>query len=432
MSVTRGELEGLDRETLIARADGAGVAKARILTRQELVDELLLRSATDDATKDRSRGLFGRARDLLARLVERGLNKPEAADRIRSVGRLVVARPSAPAALPTLTLAEIYVAQGYRERATETLERVLSAEPEHAAAQALLIRLRDAAFPVPTPKMPPEVDVEDAKDASVEKQAAPAVGASEAVAPAPAVAAPPAEPSFMLDDSPLPQRYDVDECVAVAMDPGTLYVYWEVRDRTLEELRSQSRGAGLAIRVVVVEPAWNGPQTSVRDYDVHTSLGEIFVRDLPPGCVVRAAVGVRNKAEPRDFVPVAHSPPVETPQSSPALLVGTHIVRWTASGAFRVTGHEHDGPFASVAASLAALIARLRKDSASASRGQMGPSATPVATTPLSSPAVEASLASPAAPREPHSPAVPVVVPAVMIGALGASEEFAGGPPYER
>jgi hypothetical protein len=434
MSVTRGELEGLDRETLIARADGAGVAKARILTRQELVDELLLRSATDDATKDRSRGLFGRARDLLARLVERGLNKPEAADRIRSVGRPVVSRPSAPAALPTLTLAEIYVAQGYRERATETLERVLSAEPEHAAARALLTRLRDAAFPVPTPKMPPEVDVDDAKEASLEKQAAPAVGASEAVRPAPAVPAPPAEPSFMLDDSPLPQRYDVDECVAVAMDPRTLYVYWEVRDRTLEELRSQSHGAELAIRVVAVEPAWNAPQTSVRDYEVHSSLGEIFVRDLPPGSVLRAAVGVRSAGERRDFVPVAHSLPVETPQSSPALLAGTHIVRWTASGAFPVTGHEHDGPVASVVASLAALIARLRKDAASASRRQMGPPAAPAAfpvTTSLASPAAQASLASPLAPRAPTLPAV-LAEPAVMIGALGASEEFAGGPPYER
>jgi hypothetical protein len=64
----------------------------------------------------------------------------------------------------------------------------------------------------------------------------------------------------------------------------------------------------------------------------------------------------------------------------------------------------------------------------------MGPPAAPAAfpvTTSLASPAAQASLASPLAPRAPTLPAV-LAEPAVMIGALGASEEFAGGPPYER
>jgi hypothetical protein len=333
-----------------------------------------------------------------------------------------------------LTLAEIYVAQGYRERATETLERVLTAEPEHAAARALLARLRDASYPVPTPKMPPEMDVEDAKDTSLENEAAPRTGASEAVAPSPAVPASPAEPSFMLDDSPLPQRYDVDECVAIAMDPRTLYVYWEVRDRTLEELRARASDAELAIRVVAVEPAWNGPQTSVRDYDVRASLGEIFVNDLPPGSVLRAAVGARNDGEGRDFIPIAHSVPVETPPSTPALLAGTNIVCWTPNGAFPVAGRERDG----LVASMAAVITGLRKDSVSASRRQMGSSAAlpapASAPTSLASPAVQASLASPLVPTAPL-PAVPgearqPAQPPQAISPLGASEEFAGGPPY--
>ena len=141
--MNRVELEGLDRDALIARAEAAGVTRARILTRPELVDELLLRSATDQASKQRSRGLFGRARDLLASVVERGLNLPDAADRIRSVGGLPSSHPSAPAALPTVTLAEIYAAQGHRSRAIETLDRVLVREPDHAAAEALLAQLRD-------------------------------------------------------------------------------------------------------------------------------------------------------------------------------------------------------------------------------------------------------------------------------------------------
>ncbi len=359
MSMTRGELEGLDREALIARADGAGVARARILTRPELVDELLLRSATDSVTKERARGLFGRARDLLARLVERGLNKPEAADRIRAVGR-PLGRPSAPAALPTLTLAEIYVAQGYRERAMETLERVLSAEPEHAPAHALLARLRDASFPVAPPKMAPEMDEDDVHETAVVAGVR-AGSPPAAVAPPSPVPAPPAEPSYMLDDSPLPPRYDVDECVAIAVDPRTVYVYWEVREQTMERLRARSHEAGLTIRVVAVEPSWNGPHTSVRDSVARASLGELFVRDLPAGCVVRVAIGAGGGA---DFVPIAHSPPVETPPSNAAPGVGTKLVRWTTGGALPVAAR--DGGFD--ADGVAAAVARHRKDSASKPR----------------------------------------------------------------
>lgn len=348
--MNRDDLDRLDRDALIARAEGAGVARARILTRPELVDELLLRTAVDDVTKERARGLFGRARDLLARLVERGLNRPETADRIRSVGR-AVGRASAPAALPTLTLAEIYVAQGYRERAIETLERVVSAEPEHAMARALLARLRDAAFAVPSPQMPPETDLEDAQDAAA---IAPAqADAPRSASPLPASPAPAAEPSHMLDDAPLPPRYDVNECVALAVDPHTVYVYWEVRERTIDDLRPSSAGPAIVIRVVAVEPAWTGPNSSIRDIDVRATLGELFVHDLVEGAVVRAAVGVRRGAE---FVPIVHSAALEMPSSSPAPLTGTKLVRWTPEGAQPVARGEADG------AALTGVVDRIRKD----------------------------------------------------------------------
>src|SRR4029079_2647471 len=83
----RGELEGLDRESLVVRAQAAGIRRARILTRPELIDELLrLDGAADDAQLRKSRGFFGRARDLVARVVERGLHLPDAAERIRTLG----------------------------------------------------------------------------------------------------------------------------------------------------------------------------------------------------------------------------------------------------------------------------------------------------------------------------------------------------------
>jgi len=60
--MNRAELERLDRDALISRAEDAGVTRARILTRPELVDELLLRTTVDPAAKQKARGFFGVAR----------------------------------------------------------------------------------------------------------------------------------------------------------------------------------------------------------------------------------------------------------------------------------------------------------------------------------------------------------------------------------
>lgn len=322
--MNRAELERLNREELILRAEAAGVVRSRVLTRPELVDELLLRSTADYATKQRARGLFGIARDLIARVVERGLHLPDAAERIRALGTPTSARPTAPAAVPTVTLAEIYAAQGHRARAVETLEGVLAREPEHLAAAALLARLRDSRFRIPAPRMAPE---EEAIPVHAPEPASDAKGTAQS------------EPSHMLDDAPLPPRYDVDECVAIPVDPVTLYVYWEVRARTLDYVRGDHPGGAIVLRVVVIVPTWDGPQTSVRDHEVHSTLGDFFVRDLPAGCVVRAAIGYRDGTV---FVALAHSPALETPPDAPSPLIAETLVRWTRGGTVRVSAVDPD------------------------------------------------------------------------------------------
>jgi hypothetical protein len=349
--MTRAELERLDRDTLIARAEAAGVTRARILTRPELVDELLLRTTADPVARQRSRGLFGVARDLLARVVERGLNLPDAADRIRTLGvEPLRSRSGAPAALPTLTLAEIYAAQGHRDRAIETLEGVLAREPEHAAARVLLGALRDERYPVPPPRMPPEEDDAALPEPAEEPEAPPV---SRTLAP---------EPAHMLDDTPLPPYYDVDECVAIPVDPRTVYVYWEVREATLTALRAASPGGTLALRVVVVVPSWDGPRTSVRDLDVGAKLGDYFLRELPPASVVRVAVGWRSG---QAFLPVAHSPALETPSDSPSPLVADVLVRWTPAGTAPVRPTDPD------AAAIARALGVVRRDETRARLGAL-------------------------------------------------------------
>jgi hypothetical protein len=366
----RADLERLDRDTLITRAQAAGVVRADVLTRPELIDELLLRTAKrrDDPALGRARGLFGRARDLLARVIERGLHLPDAADRARPT------RPSSPppprmatAAVPTVTLAEIYATQGHKEKALETLRRVIELEPEHAVAKSLAAELESAELP--KPPLPPEPDEEPDDDEESDddlvvgagsdglgagaangdgrgpkakkktkargrlktKDAAVKSAAEEEPVDAAAVPLEPAEPMGMLDDSPLPPKYDVDECVVIPVDPTTMFVYWELKDETRAHLERTRPGGAIFLRVLVIEASWDGPRTYTRDHEVYVALGDWFVRELPSGCVVRAAIGWRT--DEGAFVPVAHSPALEAHPSRPSAMIADGLVRWTPTGA---------------------------------------------------------------------------------------------------
>lgn len=82
----RQNLEGLNREQLIAEAERLGVPRPRVLTQPELYDEIISRSTKNERERARARGWLGRARDLLAKVVEKGLHLPDAARAIRSTG----------------------------------------------------------------------------------------------------------------------------------------------------------------------------------------------------------------------------------------------------------------------------------------------------------------------------------------------------------
>lgn len=382
----RADLDGLDREALIRLAEEHGVSRARILTRPELVDEILLRRAAREGDADPSiaRGFFGLARDLVARVVERGLHLPDAATKIRSIHLDAPQKLTPPAVLPTVTLAQIYASQGHTSRAIDTLKRVIEAEPDHADARDLLHRLSEPSYIAPKDPLPPEDEAALAKDEDAEERDDERVGdpvaetagsetagaesdsamlasepstepmsaAHEPSPPAHAVEAPSAEssssasaepdveeepdptkseppPPAFLDDAPLPPKYDVDECVAIPVDPETLFAYWEVRDSLLAKLR-ELRGEGvLALRALVVEPGWHGPRSYVRDHDVHGSLGDYFLRGLPAAAVVRVAIGYRTATA---FVPIAHSPLLAIPRKEPVGNVAHTLVRWTPTG----------------------------------------------------------------------------------------------------
>jgi hypothetical protein len=300
----RGDLEELDRESLVRSAEAAGIRRARILTRPELIDELLRMDSTiDQAQLEKKRGFFGRARDLVARVVERGLHLPDAADRIRSLGTLPPSVPRAePQAVPTVTLAEIYAAQGHKERAIETLRQVLVREPEHVAARVLLLRLEDVAYVPPPLPLPPEPEVEPAQADGQEDEDAEAAAEAQADA------------KERQEDGPVDP-----EVLAIPLGGGSTYVCWRVPRGAVKEL---------ALRALIVTPSWDGPSRETRDVIVEAT-GELVVRGLPERAIVRVAIGTLDGER---FVPLAHAPALEITPPRPGVPGGGGLVRWTLRG----------------------------------------------------------------------------------------------------
>jgi hypothetical protein len=161
------------------------------------------------------------------------------------------------------------------------------------------------------------------------------------------------EPLGFLDDEPLPSRYDVDECVAIAVDPTTLYVYWEVREATFEHLRRTRADGCLTLRLLIITPSWDGPRSTTRDFDVDSGLADRIVRHLPAGSVIRAAIGWRTGDV---FLPIAHAPALETPPGEPCPIAAEAFVRWTPKGLAPVT--QQDADFASIGRALGAFSPR--------------------------------------------------------------------------
>jgi hypothetical protein len=358
--MSRSELERLDRDALIVRAEALGVSRARILTRPELIDELLVRATREGGAGplERARGFFGRARDLLARVVEKGLHLPEAAEIIRAAGPPPPPPRTVTSALPTVTLAEIYATQGHTARAVETLRKVIEAEPEHVAARTLLAQLEDPSYTGPKPRMPPEEEGLPPAASDKSAEVGRTSGPHDLGRPAEA-----REPFGKLDDEPLPPRHDVDECVAIPLDSTTMFVTWEIRRSSLERAQTRSPGGSVALRVLVIVPTWEGPRTTTRDHEVQPSLVDFFVRDLPHGAVVRVAVGWRVGDI---FVPIAHSDMLDTPEGEPSAVAAKSLVRWTPKGPVPVS--LHDVTAAPIVRALGLARARLARARLSASR----------------------------------------------------------------
>jgi hypothetical protein len=341
----REELEQLERDDLEDAARQAGVARPEVLTRDEILDAIEALEERASGSREGSKGFLGRMRQVLAAFVERGLNLPEAAERIRSGGG--AAPPPEPAMLPTVTLAEIYAAQGHTERALAVLDQILRSEPEHPGALRLRAKLRGQPSP-----LPPDEDDEDEDDVdeSPPAPAPPAINAPSSaslIAPPPATEEPPAEataqevpptpeaiaeeapppagpprPAPMLDEEPLPERYDVDELVLMPVDPTTLYLYWELRPETLNEALQLEPEGQLLLRL---DRVIGEDYQTLRRLPV-TFLGDTQIDNLPPGALCVAVLGLRSESQ---WIPLLRSIPRALPPAGGVVEVAHRVVRWS-------------------------------------------------------------------------------------------------------
>lgn len=262
--------------------------------------------------------------------------------------------------MPTVTLAEIYAAQGHRARAVETLRRVLEREPEHAAAQALLARLEDEAYVPPAPRLPPEPEiepelyVEEEDDDDAGGLAALDAAATADVAGAETLELPVVDDAAYVDahaktdafeivpeavaaaearavaalaiEEPEEGPEEIDDCFAIplARDEvgGRMYVRWNVSWSAIGALLGARPSGRFVVRAHIVTPTWDGPSTETRDLIVDPDEGEAVLQALPAPSVVRVAVGWREGSA---FVPLAHSPALEMGRNR-------RLMIWTTSG----------------------------------------------------------------------------------------------------
>ncbi len=199
------------------------------------------------------------------RLVERGLNMPEAS--VRGAESKPRIEPKA-SPLPTVTLAEIYLAQGHRERALETLRAVLVRDPNDGQAHALYESLQAGDVLVPEPRLKPE-SLDDVT-APIEKTRK--------------------EPSA--------RRGDLEPyCDAVRKVDHHLVVRWSLGGIDAPP------GAEPALFIALIAATWDGPKASQEI----VRTGRVGEREVVADAqtVVRVAVGFALQSG--TFLPVAHS-----------------------------------------------------------------------------------------------------------------------------
>lgn len=312
--------EQRSRPELIAEARSYGIERPERMTRAELRDEILRRSKTGSEQAE-ARGLFGVARSMLASVVESGLNLPDAAAVIRGAAPLG-ARPLQSTPVATVTLAEIYAAQGHKKRALFMLDEVLEQEPDHEVALRLRRDLGSnepqapAAPATPPPSPLVETIGEEIQTGAppVAQEARSAEAVDEEPTEVPAVRIPPvvaveelpvpeargegsAEPARADSSVEAPAQVVTREPVLVlAQTEAGIGLYWELGLQAIERCGIDGSEGYPVVRLVAFVPRGGNPEREERTLPLEVDLrvqteGVLRLAEWGSPRVVRAAVG---------------------------------------------------------------------------------------------------------------------------------------------
>jgi hypothetical protein len=188
----------------------------------------------------------------------------------------------------TVTLAEIYVAQGHRERALETLRSRLVREPGDAQARSFYERLLSGDVRVPQSRLKPE-SIDDAPT----------------VAP--------------IAEELLADSEGRSLCETVREVDDRIAVRWAAGARVPSD-------ATVALEVLTIRARWDGPELRREVLVVDTAGSRDIVADAQT--VVRVAFGLLTPDGV--FSPLAHAPEVERDASGA-------LFAWTQRGRERTT-----------------------------------------------------------------------------------------------
>jgi hypothetical protein len=283
MKRTGPSLSEIPRHELIAAALELGIERPEQLSIEELRDKI--RAASEAEAVPERVSLFSVARNLIASVVERGLNLPDAARVIRDTVR---SAPRHRPPLPTVTLAQIYLAQGYTDRAIQTLLQVIEREPSNYTAAELYQRLTQRAADSQA------VSTREPSSSAGATPAAPAHG-SERTSVAPGLTP---DSQLWFESGRSLTRGLRDALVLIEREARQVTVYWELSDPHAAELSQSPSEVRVLCHGGAVPREINLP---VRG-SVGWALVELLDDELPRACltvggkVVASAIHVRVSA----------------------------------------------------------------------------------------------------------------------------------------
>ena len=226
-----------------------------------------------------------------------GRTRPDAAAIIRGEG----AREGdwkGPPPVATVTLAEIYAAQGHLDRALRMLDEVLAKEPDHDAARSLRDRLAAGAD---LPKQPPprrqRISFAEPPEADLPPESIPPESKPEPATPTPTPAPIRATPTPTPDPepaTPTPIHIAPAPYVLTLALAGQRQVYWEVPPHTWDALRSRAPHGRAVLRVLSFRTRAGKVERRAHDVSPDAEVGSFVLPGLNADAVVRAALGCGN------------------------------------------------------------------------------------------------------------------------------------------